>query len=199
MPQGSLTAAFNVMAPIQEIIEAGRALWEEGLVTSHGGNISVRVSEDHLIITKTGTKLGFLKDEDLIQIPIGSTKEEYPQASSELIVHSEIYKGVFDAKAVVHAHPFFTVLLSLKLKEIIPLDVEGRLTFKVCPVVEVGKPHASEELAKAVSSYLEKHPVVCVKGHGTFARGRNLDEALFYTSSVEFSSKLIFYTKKALL
>lgn len=176
------------------IITVGRALWEEGLVTSHGGNISCRIAENRILITKTSTKLGFLSEKDLIEVPIPSTKEDFPQASSELIVHSTIYQ-LTDAQCVVHAHPPFTVTLSLMNMDIEALDTEGKLTYRRCPVIEVNNPHASWELAQSVAEALKNHQIVCVKGHGTFAKGKTLDEALFYSSAVEFSAKLLFNLK----
>ncbi len=185
---------------IEQLILAGRVLWEEGLVTSHGGNLSIRTGSHTIIITKTGTKLGFLNKEDFIEVPIPSSKKVFPEASSELVVHSQIYLENPQATAVVHAHPLATVALSFHLEEITPMDVEGKLTFKSCPVIEVKKPHASKEMAQKVATCLKEYQIVCVKGHGTFATGKNLEEALFFTSSLEFSSKLLLIqAKKALL
>ncbi|BAT72465.1 L-fuculose-phosphate aldolase [Thermosulfidibacter takaii ABI70S6] len=174
----------------EQIIFTGRILWEEGLVTSHGGNISAKSGDKRIIITKSGTKLGFLTASNLVEVPLPSTQREYPEASSELIVHSTVYE-LTDAACMVHAHPPSAVALSLVMDSIAPKDIEGKLTYKECPVIEVSKPHASPELAQAVAEALKDHKIVCVKGHGTFAKGKNLDEALFYTSALEFSAKVL--------
>ncbi len=174
----------------RELITVGRALWEEHLVTSHGGNLSLRLSPNKALITRTGAMLGFLKESDIIEVTIPSTREQFPKASSELVVHSRIYE-LTEAQAVVHAHPPITVFISLSSREIAPEDVEGKLTFSRCPIIEVEKPHASEEMAEAVAYHLKKNTIVCVRGHGTFARGKSPEEALFYTSSLEFSSRIL--------
>ncbi len=185
---------------INRLIEIGRILWEENLITSHGGNLSHRVDEKLILITKTGAKLGFLKEEDFTEVPIKADISHYPEASSELIVHLAIYKNT-KAHAIIHAHPPFTVALSLKLKEIKPVDIEGKLTFKKCPVLEVKEATASLELANKICPYLSQNPVVCIKGHGTFAAHEDIEKALFVTSAVEFSSKVFFLNQliKALL
>src|SRR3972149_4826351 len=41
---------------------AGRMLWEAGLVSSHGGNISVRLPAGGLLVTRTGAELGRLSE-----------------------------------------------------------------------------------------------------------------------------------------
>ncbi len=175
---------------IDQLITTGRILWEEGLVTSHGGNLSCRF-KDSIIITKTGTKLGFLKEEDFVLVPLHGKPSDYPEASSELIVHLKIYENT-EAKAVIHAHPPFTVALSLNLTEIVPIDIEGKLTFRKCPVIEVEKASASVELSEKVTEQLKNHKIICVKGHGTFCAAQTLEETLFFTSAVEFTSKIIF-------
>ena len=181
------------MDVIDKLIEAGRVLWEEGLVTSHGGNLSVRQG-DSVFITRTGTKLGFLKKTDFVKVPIGVNK--FDAASSELIVHMAIYEHT-TFKAVVHAHPKSAVALSFSLKEIVPLDFEGKLIFERCPVIDVSIPHASSELAGAVVECMKNgNRIVCVKGHGTFAASDNLEEALFLTSSLEFSACLLILNSK---
>lgn len=188
-----------MQAEIKRLISAGKVLWEEGLVTSHGGNLSCRY-KDGIIITKTGTRLGFLEEKDFTIVPINSNPQEHPEASSELVVHLEIYKKT-EAQAVIHAHPPFTVALSLQINEIVPLDTEGLLTFKRCPVIEVEEASASFELAQKTASHMEHYEIICVKGHGTFSAARDVEKALFLTSAVEFASKILLLNQviKALL
>lgn len=172
---------------IREIIKIGRALWEEHLVTSHGGNISVR-EKDLVYITNTGTKLGFLKEDDISAIPIDAEKSAYPQISSEWDIHRNIYLNT-KAQAIIHAHPTFTVALSLRLNRISAMDYEGALTFKSAKVID--NHNDRDLLIKSIVDVLRVDRIVVVKGHGTFAIGKNLEEALFLTSSLEFSSKVI--------
>lgn len=172
---------------LREIITTGRALWEEHLVTSHGGNISVR-EKDTVYITNTGTKLGFLKEEDISAIPINADRSIYPRISSEWDVHKNIYLNT-KARAIIHAHPPHTVALSLRLNRIEAMDYEGLLTFKSVEVIEN---HGERDLLiKSIVDVIRKDRIVVVKGHGTFAIGDSLEEALFLTSSLEFSSKII--------
>jgi len=178
---------------IDKLITTGRVLWEEGLVTSHGGNLSCRY-EDKIIITKTGTKLGFLKKDDFVVVPISGKIGDYPEASSELIVHLEIYKNL-NVNSIIHAHPPFSVALSFNVKEIIPIDTEGSLTFHKCPVIDVKEASASLELAQKVTECLKDNKITCVKGHGTFCATNNLEEALFLTSALEFASKILIFNQ----
>jgi ribulose-5-phosphate 4-epimerase/fuculose-1-phosphate aldolase len=50
----------------QEIIETGKLMYQKGYNVSIDGNISVRLPGKELMITATGTRLGFLTEEDIV-------------------------------------------------------------------------------------------------------------------------------------
>src|SRR4030042_122482 len=52
----------------KEFRAVGRMLWEAGLVSSHGGNMSVRLPDGGLLITRTGAMLGRLDEGDLVTV-----------------------------------------------------------------------------------------------------------------------------------
>lgn len=54
----------------QNIIDAGRWLWEKDLVTAFNGNISVRADERSILVTCRGTCLGRLVPGDITRISI---------------------------------------------------------------------------------------------------------------------------------
>jgi len=84
--------------------EAGRALFEMAIVTGSEGNLST-FDGAVLRITRTGSELGSLADEDVLEGPL-----DHPPAgsSSDLDVHRRIYRERGPG-AVAHAHPPGTV------------------------------------------------------------------------------------------
>ncbi|ACO03919.1 MAG TPA: aldolase [Persephonella sp.] len=182
---------------IKEIIFTGEVLYREGLVNSHAGNISVREG-DHLYITKTGSMLGYLKEDDIVKLPIFYETVKDRIASSELIVHREIYKNT-EAKAVIHAHPVHAVVISFLTENIfVPVDNEGKLFVGEVPILDVEKPSGSKELAEKLSETFKNQnkKIVIVKKHGSFVIGNNLNQALKLTSDLEFCSKVFYLLKK---
>ncbi len=176
---------------IQDIIFTGKVLYGENLVNSHAGNISVRF-KDNLLIKKTGRMLGYLTKEDIIELPIFEETEYDKLASRELIVHREIYKKT-DAQAVIHAHPINAVALTFILKDyFIPIDSEGELFVGKVPIVEVEEPSASKELAEAVPRVFNEEDTnyVLVKTHGSFIKAKSLNQALRFTSDLEYCAKV---------
>ena len=92
-----------------KIIEIGKLLWDKGLVTGFNGNISARLDADTILITATGTCLGYLKSTDIVTLNLKQVKLiGEGKASSERFMHTEVYKNFPDIKAVVHTHPTYT-------------------------------------------------------------------------------------------
>jgi L-fuculose-phosphate aldolase len=177
----------------EEFKKIGRGLWEANLNNSHSGNMSVKIA-DKVLITRRGSMLGFLKDEDIIEVGLKENTSGIVLASTEVDVHRAIYNKT-SAQAVIHTHPKYTVGVSLISDEIIPIDVEGSYFFKKIPVLEFEYASGSEELREGVSEALRDYKIVVVKGHGAFSRGNTLEECFFYSTSLEDISKIIFLVK----
>ncbi len=166
--------------------EMGRDIFLRGFISSHAGNMSIRV-KDKIYITRRSSMLGRLQQKDVIELELGQDNSQIPMASSELIVHTAIYKAT-RTHAIIHTHPPFATLLSMVEDEIIPVDSEGLYVFKKAPVVSPKKTIGSEESAYLVSEQLKKNRIVIARGHGSFAKGDTLEEAFMYTTSLESSS-----------
>jgi len=173
------TIPSNVMWEMQEV---GRDLYRLGLVTSHGGNLSVRDGHE-MWITGTGTMLGRLETRHIARVrPDGSY--DGPPPSSDTILHSTIY-ALCGAQAVVHAHPRHAIALSFETNRFVPGDLEGQLHLQDVPVVETG-PRQVEQVAEGLVSRL----VVLLRGHGAYARGQTLWEALHWVTALEESAEI---------
>ncbi|KQC07492.1 MAG: fuculose phosphate aldolase [Methanolinea sp. SDB] len=166
-----------------EFMRIGARLFTEGLVGGNFGNISVR-AEGGFYITRNGS---YLDDPgNPVFVPLEGPVP--PEASSEYRVHRQVYRSTRH-NALIHAHPPYTVAASLVYDEIVPVDIEGQTFCPIIPVVD-GKP-GSEEIARNVANALCLSLVTVVKGHGTFASGKSLDEAFILTSLVEHSSHVL--------
>lgn len=175
--------------------EIGRDCFLSGLVSSHAGNLSVRVG-DRLTITRRGSMLGALRPEDLIETGLERDEGDDVRASSELATHRAVYR-LTPALAVVHTHPAHGVVLSLDRDEIVPLDFEGSYLFQRVPVVSAAGSVGSEEVAEAVSAALAQERLCMLRGHGLFAIGHTLEEAYQWSSSFEASARVLYLASLA--
>jgi ribulose-5-phosphate 4-epimerase/fuculose-1-phosphate aldolase len=71
-----------------------------------------------------------------------------------------------------------------------PIDVEGAYYFGSVPVVECSPATMHAVVAKAVASALANGPLVIVRGHGVFAGGETLEQAMQRITSISDSAEL---------
>ena len=178
---------------ISQFQTVGCDLCARGLVSSHSGNLSIKMGE-RLFITHRGSMLGCLKEHDLVETGVNKNDRSTPLASTELAVHRSIYKQT-PASAIVHAHPAYAVALSFSEQEIIPCDVEGHLLLSKVPVLGWGMIVKPGELAEEIAQALKEYKVILVRGHGSFAVGQLLEEAYQYTTTLEESCHLLYLLK----
>ncbi|MBI5078813.1 class II aldolase/adducin family protein [Candidatus Saganbacteria bacterium] len=174
---------------LEEFQRIGKYLFQERLVDSHGGNLSLRV-EDKIFVTRRDVMLSEIKEGDIIEVGL-SPGENDKLVSRELPSHRAIYRET-EAKVVVHAHPANAIAVSLTDNKIVPQDAEGLSRFKSAASVRVHQPIGSEEAARLLPSFLQGGNVIAVvKGHGSFAIGKDMEEAYKYTSALENSCRIL--------
>lgn len=167
----------------------GRDLFLTGVISSHGGNMSVRMG-DRILITRRGSNLAWLEERDIIDIGLREDDSNVMLASSEIVVHRAVYANT-TAQAIVHTHPPYTIVRSLVSDEIVPIDSEGSYLLKRVPVVSSELTVGSTDVAAVVSQQLKEYPIVVLRGHGAFSVGNLLEEAYQWTSSLEVACKII--------
>ena len=177
----------------QAFREVGEDLFVQGLISATAGNFSVREGEG-LWITKSGVRKNRLAPEDLLYVGLEPDPERDRGASVELGIHRAVYRAT-DARAIVHAHPRTAVALSLGLSAIRPVDLEGQLVLGEVPVLDPATKSATREAAQAVAEGLARYPVVLLRGHGAFARGRDLFEAYARLTVLEESAQVLLFAK----
>ena len=173
--------------------EIGRDLYVADLVSSHGGNISVRFG-DRVIIKRRGAMLGRLKEGDLIETGLTKSDSGVMLASTELVVHRAIYMTT-PALAVVHAHPRTAIALSLSRDEIVPIDNEASYLLHKVPVITAEFASGSSEMVEKLPAALQEYKIVMLRGHGCFAIGQTLDEAFQWVSCLEEACQIILAAK----
>jgi len=168
--------------------DIGRDIFVTGLTSSHGGNMSVR-DADRVIITRRGSMLGRLGDDDLVETGMepGASDE---RCSREIIVHRAIYAAT-GARAIVHAHPVHTIARSFDADVIAPADSEGLYVLGEAPVVSAATTIASAEAGAVLAEALRDAPVAVLRTHGPFAKGETLEEAFMYVSVLESSAAVL--------
>jgi L-fuculose-phosphate aldolase len=178
---------------IEQFQRIGRDLFLAGVVSSHGGNMSVRMG-DRILITRRGSMIGQLEERDLIDIGLDENDSNVTLASTEIGVHRAIYQSTA-ALAIIHTHPPYGIVQSLVKDEIVPIDSEGSYLLHKVPVVHTELTAGSKEVAALLPQWLAEYDLVMLRGHGPFAIGNLLEEAYQLTSVFEMTCKIMTLTE----
>lgn len=185
----------------------GRVLLLNDMEDSHSGNIAVkwkdREGSEYIVITSTGSQKGDLDLNQICQLSTSQTDFGYYKASSETDIHAGILalKGVC---ASIHAHTKDLTIVTFDDKDkpkdpdpFFPIDPLGfyHLKGKV-PVDWVAVPSGSPEMAKIIPERLSSFPATVIQGHGTFTKGKNLNEALFFACIANHSGYIVSLAQK---
>lgn len=172
----------------QMFFEIGRDMFASGLISSHGGNLSIRLG-DRLVIKRRGAMLGNLKEHDLIETRLDKNDSGVALASTELLVHRTIYMNT-PALAICHCHPRTAIAFSLSRDELVPIDNEASYLLKKIPVVTEEFASGTPQMASKVANALKNYKIIMLRGHGSFATGQTLDEAFHWSSTLEESCQI---------
>lgn len=168
----------------KEIITIGKLLWDKGLVSGYNGNISVRVDNETLLITATGTCLGYLTDKDIVLINIASGEViGQGKASTERLMHTEVYKNLPTIKAVIHTHPTYTNGFFLVNDSFTPKTFEAQ--FYLGHVKAIAQTTPSVTDVKPVIDALKSNNITVLKNHGVVAVSDTLFNAFVLIQELE--------------
>jgi len=112
----------------KEVARFMRRLYKYGLTTTSGGNISLRISDEIIIITPSATDKGRMRWEEVGTMNItGENLIKELKPSIEFDMHLSIYRKNKDVTAIVHAHPLFaTSFTAMKYKIKTNLTAEAK-------------------------------------------------------------------------
>ena len=192
----------------KDIIHAASALCERGMNSELSGNVSARLENGRMLITpsgSTGILKGTLTSSQLSIVTFGGELESGPKNSSEWRLHAAIYAAMPDIKAIVHSHPKYSMLFTMKygsdmLNEMIP-EACIRLGEAKYYLGYANEPErigfasgesGSQDLADSVLEEIinKKVAIVVMEGHGTVAIGRTMAEALGRAEELERYAEL---------
>lgn len=182
-----------------ELAEVMRRLYEKGYLSSAGGNASCRKG-GIVYITPSGRTKFLLTEEDISEVDIEGNVLNGNRPSSELPVHLSIYNARQDINCVIHAHPAFTVVLSMvtggDFFESARVTPESAAYIGRVKVIDYKTPGV--KAAKSVEEVIKDADVVVIRNHGVFSTGRTLEEAYTRLEVLEENSKIIYYLYLAL-
>lgn len=178
--------------PADQLVMFMQRIYDKGMTTMSGGNLSIRDSDGNVWITPAGIDKGTLSRKDIICVHPDGTCEGAHKPSSELPFHLSVYKMRPDLNAVLHAHPpalvAFSIVRQIPNLDLIPTVRRICSDMKIATYAVPGSNELGAEIGKVFEqncdiALLENHGV-CVGAPDMFTAFQRF-ETLNYTASLE--------------
>lgn len=180
------------------IVAAGQRLDHFGWVPATAGNISIRLGDGRVAITRSGGHKGFLGPDGVIQVGLdGTARRTGDRPSAETGLHCGIYRRHPEAGAVLHGHSVPVTVLSRLAGESIRLaGYELLKAFPGLPTHDAAvelpvfdNDQDIDRLQAAVEARWDAGPAppgYLLRGHGIYVWGADMPQALLRLEAVEF-------------
>lgn len=168
-----------------DLLEVARLAYMRGYISATEGNFSIRLGENSVLTTKTGTCKGRIRSEELVLTDISGNSLSDLRPSTELKMHLLAYKMRPDIRAVVHAHPTvavgFTVAGVSLSKCVLPEVVCGLGNIPVAPYATP----STDEVPESIAPFLCDHDAILLDHHGALCLGADIFDAFYKLETVE--------------
>lgn len=176
-----------------EIVEVCRSLNARNFLAAADGNVSVRLSDQEILITPAGLNKSRIEPGQMAVITLDN-KIVSGNPSSERLMHLAVYQACPQAKAVVHAHPPTAIAWTIARPELSELPAECMseliLALGRIPVVPYARP-GTEEMGKNLLPFLPACRAMILARHGALSWGESLEEAYNGMERIEHSALIL--------
>jgi ribulose-5-phosphate 4-epimerase/fuculose-1-phosphate aldolase len=87
---------------VKAFIKSAREIAQAGLVVASSGNLSWRVGEDEILISRRTSWLGELKEKDVVRYPLTGVGGQKERVSCEIALHQKVLQKRKDVMVVLH-------------------------------------------------------------------------------------------------
>jgi methylthioribulose-1-phosphate dehydratase len=164
-------------------------------VPGSAGNLSARLEDGTVAITRSGTHKGRLKAEDIIAVSLDGTPCVPGQKpSAETLLHCQLYRLFPEIGAVLHGHSVVATVVSMARADIHLSNYEILKAFgfssheMTARLPNFENDQDMSRLARAIEPMLlQEMPIgYVIRGHGVYGWGRNVEHALWRLEALEF-------------
>ncbi|MEE3609498.1 3-oxo-tetronate 4-phosphate decarboxylase [Avibacterium paragallinarum] len=183
-----------------EMVNLARSFYERGYSVGGAGNLSVRLDENRILVTPTGSSLGRLTPEKLAIVDMQGNWLSGDKPSKEYVFHLALYQNNPQCNAVVHLHSTYLTALSClqgldpdnAIRAFTPYYVMRVGKLPVIPYYRPGDVNIARELGERALS----GNAFLLANHGVVVTGSSLIEAVDNTEELEETAKLFFILKE---
>ncbi|WP_176015149.1 class II aldolase/adducin family protein [Victivallis sp. Marseille-Q1083] len=178
--------------PRDQIVTFMQRLYDYGLTTTSGGNLSILDDNGDMWISPSSVDKGALRREDIMCVKADGSIEGMHRPSVEYPFHRAIYRIRPDVKAILHAHP--PMLVAYSLAGVIPdtaILPNLRTTCGEVGFAGYAVP-GSEELGKKLAAEFQRGcDTILLENHGACTAGLTLLEAFQRFETLDFGARIL--------
>lgn len=182
---------FDYLHPADQLVMIMDRIYECGMTTTSGGNLSILDDDGDIWITPGGVDKGRLTREDIVQVLPNGTVLGNHKPSVELPFHSLVYRRRPGIKAVLHAHPpslvAFSIVRKIPNTNLIPSANQVCGEVGMVPYALPGSMELGENIVKAMES--GSHTMM-LENHGVVVGGETLFQAFMAFETLDFCARL---------
>ena len=182
---------FELLHPAEQLVMIMDRIYDYGMTTTSGGNLSILDDNGDIWITPSGIDKGSLTPKDIIRVKPDGTIEGIHKPSVELPFHEKIYLKRPDIKAIIHAHPPALVAFSIVRKKpntrLIP---DAHLLCQPMGMAEYALPGSKELGNKIAAKFEEGCRTVMLENHGVVVGSEDLFKAFKAFETLDFCARL---------
>lgn len=170
-----------------------RRLYDKGLTTCSGGNVSVKVDETTVAITPSSSDKAIVQADDMALVDLdGNNLTADKKVSIETGMHLAVYKRREDIRALVHAHPLHATLFTASVEKL-RTDIIAEARFLLgepgwAPYGLMGTDDLAQRVSEAFSQIQTR--VVLMENHGVICAGDNLFRAYDRLEVLESAARM---------
>lgn len=184
----------TLMHPAEQIAIIIRRIYNSGLTTTSGGNVSIKDDSGDIWITPSAIDKGSLTVEDIVCVKSSGEIVGKHKPSSEYHLHQAIYAMRPAMRSVIHAHP--PALVSYSIVQEIPNTNIIPQAKRVCGKIGFAKYAlpSSDTLANNITEELTKDPkckALVMENHGAIAFGDDIMDAYQRFETLEFCARTL--------
>ncbi|MGI8691236.1 MAG: class II aldolase/adducin family protein [Thermomicrobiales bacterium] len=191
MPTNASRSNDAIPALRADMRAVGRSAFARGMVWGTSGNISGKLPDGSLLLSKAGTDLADLADDDFVIALPGFDDAIPPEVTSEVCMHRAAHAAGDDVRCVLHLSPTW-VTLAATTGIAVPITATAEAHLMLAGLTRV--PWAcpgTPDLGHAVATGLMNGTrALILEGHGALTLGRTPREALLRMETLEFVARL---------
>lgn len=182
----------------EQVAATMRRLYQQGLTTCSGGNISLRVDDNHILITPSALDKGSINYRQIALVTLsGENLSLGLKPSMETEMHRKIFACRNDVKAVVHAHPKYASFFTATKNHHIRTDLLAESRYVLgnpvfAPYALMGTPNLGDSVSAAMK---EDEFVVMLENHGILTVGTTLLQAFDRIEVLEAAAEMTIMSK----